>query len=91
LRAGIGILILKDYRGKGYASEALDLIIGYSFETLKLHQLFCNIGVSNKESLNLFKKKNFVNSAVKKDWNRTNSGWEDECFLQLLNPNYNNP
>jgi diamine N-acetyltransferase len=87
LRAGIGILILKEYRGKGYASEALDLIIKYSFETLKLHQLFCNIGINNRESLALFKKKHFTNSAVKKEWNRTHKGWEDECFLQLLNKN----
>jgi diamine N-acetyltransferase len=58
-RAGLGILILRDYRGKGYASEALDLMIDYGFQTLKLHQLFCNIGVSNKESLNLFTKKKF--------------------------------
>jgi len=88
-RAGIGILILKDFRGKGYASEALDLIINYGFNTLKLHQVFCNIGIGNVESQNLFKKKDFNISAVKKEWNHTINGWEDELFLQLINEQNN--
>lgn len=87
-RAGIGILIHEDYRKKGYASEALDLMIGYGFSTLKLHQVFCNIGVNNEESLNLFRKKKFVITARKEDWNLTPDGWEDEYFLQLINKNH---
>jgi len=83
-RAGIGILIHVDYRGKGYASEALDLMIDYGFKTLKLHQIYCNIGVNNEESLKLFRKKNFKLTATKREWNLTPEGWEDEYFLQLL-------
>jgi diamine N-acetyltransferase len=86
-RAGVGILIHKDFRGKGYASEALELMIQYGFNTLKLHQIYCNIGVNNEDSLNLFKKKNFKVIAKKVDWNLTPSGWEDEYFLQLITNN----
>ncbi len=57
-RAGIGILIAdSEYRGKSYASEALDLLIKYSFEILNLHQLYCNITVDNEASLKLFVRK----------------------------------
>jgi diamine N-acetyltransferase len=84
-RAGVGILILEEYRGKGYASEALDMIIRYAFNTLHLHQLFCNIGSANAQSLKLFRKKNFEVVARKRDWVFRNGEWEDEFFLQLIN------
>jgi diamine N-acetyltransferase len=86
MRAGIGILIEDDYRGKGYASEALDLLISYAFSTLQLHQVFCNISPENQESLNLFKSKGFELVGVKKDWNKIKNTWHDECLFQLINP-----
>lgn len=83
-RAGIGILLLKEYRGKGYASEALDVLITYATKTLNLHQLYCNIGPENQDSLNLFLGKNFKIIGTKKDWNYINKSWHDEILMQLL-------
>jgi len=83
-RAGVGILLLKEYRGKGYASEAIDLLIQYASKTLNLHQLFCNIGANNQESLKLFLGRNFIIAGTKKDWNYINKKWEDEVMLQLI-------
>ena len=84
-RAGIGILINDEYRNKGYASEAIDLLIKYAFETLELHQLFCNIASDNESSLNLFQKHHFKIVGLKKDWIRINQQWVDEYLLQLVN------
>ena len=88
-RAGIGIMILKEFRGKGYASEALDLLVHYAFVTLQLHQVFCNISPDNTESVNLFESRGFKLVGTKKDWNRIRNQWQDECMYQLLNPNHN--
>lgn len=88
LRAGIGILIANsEYRQKGYASEALKLIIRYSFEILQLHQLYCNISVDNTISLQLFHSVGFESIGVKKEWLKTVNGWKDELMLQVINPN----
>jgi len=84
-RAGVGILILKDFRGQGLASEALDLLIDYAFNTLQLHQLFCNILPENTESIKLFTSKDFVLAGTKKEWNRIRNSWQDECLFQLIN------
>lgn len=85
-RAGIGILIIdENNRGKGYGKEALQLLINYSFRHLNLQQLFCNISEENKRSLKLFKGCGFKLIGLKKDWNYTNKGFRDECFLQLIN------
>lgn len=84
-RAGIGILIAdKENRGKGYASEALDVLIDYAFNILSLHQLYCNITEDNKESLKLFEKKGFVKVGVKKDWIKSFDNYIDEYLLQLV-------
>jgi len=83
-RAGIGILIDEEYRKKGLASEALDVIIDYAFHHLNLHQLYCNILSSNTESLNLFKKKHFSEIGVKKDWVFLQGKYHDEIILQLI-------
>ena len=83
-RAGIGILINYKERNKGYASEALDLLIEHSQKTLNLHQLYCNIEENNTMSLSLFKKKKFKEIGVKKDWNLRNGKWVNELTLQYI-------
>jgi diamine N-acetyltransferase len=84
-RAGIGILISKKERNKGFASEALKSLIQYCFNTLELHQLFCNIETTNASSLKLFQKQGFEITGNKKEWIRKNNQWDDEYFLQLIN------
>ncbi len=85
-RAGIGILIGdKKSRRNGYASASLNILIPYAFKTLLLHQLYCNISVSNKASLNLFKSNGFKIVGEKKEWLFTGKEYEGEYFLQLIN------
>lgn len=84
-RAGIGILISENERNKGYASEALELLIKYCFNTLQLHQIYCNISVDNNVSIKLFEKHNFSLAGQKKEWLYIDEKWVDESILQLIN------
>ena len=52
--AGVGIIIAKNYRRRGLAKEALKLLSIYSFETLNLKRLDCNIEKDNLRSIKLF-------------------------------------
>ena len=86
-RIGLGILIKEDkHKQKGYASIALELLINYVFNTLLVHQLYCNICPNNKASLALFQKHGFTIIGLKKEWLKTSAGYEDEYMLQLVNP-----
>ena len=86
LRAGIGILIYsEENRNKGYATEALELLINYSFNYLGLHQLYCNIASDNMKSIKLFTKAGFDIVGEKKDWIKSNKGWINEYILQIIN------
>ena len=84
-RAGIGILIADAAdRSKGYASEALDIIIQYGFDVLNLRQLYCNITSDNEASLHLFQKFGFEICGNKKDWIRDGNKFKDELILQKI-------
>ena len=84
-RAGVGILIDESLRQKGFASEALSLLIEYCFNTLNLHQLYCNIEQSNLNSIRLFTKAGFLNCGNKKEWLLREGKWKDELMMQLIN------
>ncbi|MBN1158718.1 MAG: GNAT family N-acetyltransferase [Bacteroidales bacterium] len=87
-RAGIGILIGdKSDRKKGYATKALEKFIHYGFNTLQLHQLYCNIVHNNLDSMKLFKNQGFRICGRKKDWIKTPGRYIEEYMLQLINPN----
>jgi diamine N-acetyltransferase len=83
-RAGIGILIIPEEREKGYAAEALGLLIRYSFEILQVHQLYCNITTGNDQSIRLFTNAGFIQCGVKKEWRIIDGKWSDEIIFQLL-------
>lgn len=87
-RAGIGILIHADYRGKGHAKEALELAKNYLFDTLLLHQIYCNIQEENQVSLSLFTHSGFNIVGIQKDWLRTKEGFKNVYLLQCINQNH---
>jgi diamine N-acetyltransferase len=85
-RAGVGILVkeLND-RAKGFGSEALKLLINYSFTHLGLHQLYCNVSEENDISIKLFTKQSFKKIGLKKDWIFVNGSYKNEYIFQLIN------
>jgi diamine N-acetyltransferase len=85
MRAGIGILIAeKEDRRQGYASEALKILSDYCFDTLNLHQIFCNITPDNQPSILLFRKHGFEITGIKKQWLRRGTSFSDELLLQKI-------
>ena len=84
-RIGIGILIEKEYRGKGYATAALQLCLDYLFNDLLVHQVHCLVDITNEESLHLFKKLGFEEGGRRKDWIKTPNGFLDVMFFQIIN------
>lgn len=85
LRVGVGVLIFEEFRRKGYAREAIDLVKKYTHETLIMNQLFCNISSSNSDSIALFEKAGFEKIGTKKQWNQISKNiFEDELMYQLI-------
>ncbi len=84
LRAGVGIMIAKEFRGKGYAAEALKILVHYASDGLHLNQLFCNISSDNLVSIHLFETIGFIRCGKKKQWINAGEEWLDEYMYQLI-------
>ena len=84
LRAGVGLYISELYRGKGLASEAIDILADYAKKKLHLHQLYCSITEENNASIKAFKKSGFLESGKRLHWIRKEEEWLDENFYQLI-------
>lgn len=84
-RAGVGVLIDKDYRQRGYSKQALSLTIQYAFELLNLNQIFAHVAKNNLMSLNLFANLGFETTGCMKNWLKIEKQYEDMYILQLFN------
>ncbi len=67
-RAEIGIAVLPEYRRRGLARQALDLLLHYAFSFLGLHQVYAYVAETNMPSCRLFHEAGFVYSALLPDW-----------------------
>ena len=87
-RAGIGVVIKNEgNRNQGIGSQALELLIQYSFRQLNLKQLFANINPENEASIALFTNFGFEKIGIKK-WILIDGVYKDEAMLQLINQQY---
>ena len=59
-------IFLWSHHGKGYASEAINLLVYYAFASLKLNKLYAGAVVQNHASVALFKKCGFEEEGILK-------------------------
>ncbi len=82
--ASVGILIgEKQNRGKGFAKDALKLIIEYASNHLALYNLVCSIQAVNEESIHLFETAGFEYVGRRKEWFSIKNNRIDELIYQL--------
>jgi len=82
--AGVGILIAKkEMRQKGFAKQALELLIELAKNELNFTNLTCSIQSDNDSSIQLFKKVGFEEIGIRKDWYLHNGIRLDEHLFQL--------
>ncbi|MCP4160211.1 MAG: GNAT family N-acetyltransferase [Deltaproteobacteria bacterium] len=82
----IGILVgEKDYWGKGYATEAINLIVEYAFNILGLHKLTAGSISLNEGSVKAFKNNNFEIEGIRKEHVFINGSYVDAIIFGLIN------
>jgi len=77
----------KDYWGKGYATEAIKLMINYGFNIKKLHKITAGVYEKNISSIKALKQNDFIVEGIKKDEVLFNNKWSNIILLGKINDN----
>ncbi len=81
----VGIFIGEDsFRGKGYGSEALRLLLGYAFDYLNLHSVMLRVFDFNKQGMACYKKVGFKEVGRRRESFRIEGSWHDEIYMDIL-------
>ncbi|MCD8309668.1 MAG: GNAT family N-acetyltransferase [Prevotellaceae bacterium] len=87
-RGEVGIALLRDCQGRGYAQEALRLLCDYAFRFLFLRQLVAHVAADNGRCHRLFTACGFVPCGYLKGWWIMEGEPHDVRLLQCMNPRY---
>lgn len=80
-RVALGLFVVPEFQGKGYARESLGLIENYVFNFLKINQLYVQIAENNTASRKLFEN-NYELHGMLKNWIKTLDGFENILTYQ---------
>ena len=75
----------REHWGKGAATEAISLIVEFSFKKLKLKKLYANSYLQNKASMQVLVKNNFIFEKTKKMTRTKDDKLTDYTIFSLTN------
>jgi ribosomal-protein-alanine N-acetyltransferase len=82
--AEIGYLIAPEFRGQGYAGEALSLLLEYLFSELHLNKVTAQTAEFNKESVELLRKLGFKQDGRLRDHHVLDDEYYDDLVFSIL-------
>lgn len=81
----IGLLIgEKDCWGKGFATEAIGLVVQFAFDSLNLHKLTASCYSSNVGSIRAFERAGFAREGIRKQQFHSNGRYVDQVMLGMV-------
>lgn len=84
-RAEIGYMLLPEFQGKGYVSEAIAAVVNYGFEAMGLHSIEAAVDPENIASCAVLEKCGFVREAYFKENEFYNGKFLDTVVYSKLN------
>ncbi|GGB07843.1 ribosomal-protein-alanine N-acetyltransferase [Brucella endophytica] len=72
------------FAGQGYMSEALELVIPFAFDQLRLHRLEAACIPNNKRSTRLLEKAGFQREGLLRSYLKINGLWQDHVLYSLI-------
>lgn len=84
LQAEVGCTLNKEFQGKGYATEALEAMVSYLFDSLNKHRITASIDPRNESSIRLIERLGFRKEAHFKQSYYLRGEWADDIVYALL-------
>lgn len=85
----LGCTIDKLYQGKGFATEALELVMDYLFNVLNKHRIITSIDPANSSSIKLVERLGFRKEAHFVQSLLINGQWHDDLIYAILEKDWN--
>lgn len=86
--AEMGIILLPEARGRGFALQAANLALKQAFLQMNLHRIFVRIIASNSPSIKLFKRLGFKEEGLMREHVFRDGKYENMYLLGLLAEEY---
>jgi ribosomal-protein-alanine N-acetyltransferase len=83
----VGYFLDKNQNGKGYMTEAVRMIVTYSFEELKLHRIEAGVMPHNIGSMKVLMKAGFHKEGIARKNVKIDGTWQDHQVLAIINEN----
>lgn len=74
--------------GKGYGTEATQLILDFGFQTLKLHRIELEVYDFNPRAQHVYEKVGFVREGVRRDVLLWNGRYQSAIIMSILEEEY---
>lgn len=81
-RAEVGIVVQRQWRGRGIAHAALLALGRYAREVLHLHQLYAVVDASRQPTVRLFSDMGYDHTATLQGWLYDGEGYRDAWLMQ---------
>lgn len=82
----LGYSLDKDYINNGYMTKAVNEVVEYAFNVLKLHRIEANVMPRNIASKKVLEKCGFIEEGYAKNYLYINGVWEDHIHMVKFNP-----
>lgn len=83
--AFLGYKLDKAFINNGYMSMAVEMLVKYAFEELRLHRIEANVMPKNTASLRVLEKNSFINEGISRYYLNINGIWEDHIHMVRIN------
>jgi len=80
----LGYTLTPDQQGKGYATEAVSVVLRQAFSVWNKHRITASVDPENQASIRLLERLGFVPEAHFRKSYRMNDDWYDDCVYALL-------
>ncbi|WP_188497119.1 GNAT family N-acetyltransferase [Pullulanibacillus pueri] len=84
--AMVGYTLDQENNGKGYMTEAVQLILHYAFNILNLHRVEAGVMPINIGSIKVLEKAGFHKEGLAKQNVKIRGKWEDHQMMAIINP-----
>jgi diamine N-acetyltransferase len=83
-RAYVGLLIDNEFRNQGFGRLAIEVLEGYCYAKLGMHQLAAVVATDNAASIAMFKRVGYETAGCLRSWLRVGERYADVEMMQHL-------